>query len=829
MKIVVEGNCQAIPLAECLAVMQPAIRVERVAIGTPLDPLLEDGDVIFQQRNRRSAWRPEAAHRQGFLYPRIWFNAFHPDLVLVPGPRGSVLPPMGDYHSSLVLFAWHRGMSASRAAALFCEPVFERLGFFDCWDTAKRTLFEEARIAGMPLDEMFGRWERSGAFMHTSNHPVLGVVADLARALMRLARLDALVLTPEYYLNDSMLEKGVWPIYPELAQRLGLRGAYAFKPTRDPTAAVMLLDLEEFIARSFEAYASMSPEALACSRLEYPAYRDLESAVSRAPASPRVAPAAASPNAPLRDPSPYADLPPSRFWRRAIEKVPAVDVDPVGEPPFRVDRKVRIATAGSCFAQSMSRVLVRHGYDYFVAEPPPPELSADEARRAGYGIFSTRCGNVYTARQLLQLLERAYGRLTPRDVAWMRPDGRYADPFRPQIEPAGFASVAELLASRERHLAAVRTMCEQLDVLIFTLGLTEAWRSSQDGAVFPLAPGVSAGRMDPSHYEFVNFTTGEVRDDFAAFVRRLKEINPAARVVLTVSPQPPIATYEPRHVLVSSTYTKAALRAAADEIERTCDDVWYFPGYEVVAGGFNRGAYYENDLRTVTPAGVEHVMRLFFAHGSPDGAQVTDRVDDALFLAENEANMDAVCDEEAIAFDAAAPVRTLAGEAPQRSDAWPDYKVFLDQERANYFRLGDGEPAGTMDPLAPASMRAPIAIALPPAMTAGTVVALPCTVRNDGDAALASGGEYPVFVCYRWYDADGALTEIGRSIHTPLPEPLEPGTALDLTMRVAAPQYPGDYALRVALLQSQIAWFDDVDPANRVEAAVTVAEKVPVR
>ena len=71
-----------------------------------------------------------------------------------------------------------------------------------------------------------------------------------------------------------------------------------------------------------------------------------------------------------------------------------------------------------------------------------------------------------------------------------------------------------------------------------------------------------------------------MRDDLAAFLARLKRVNPDAKVVLTVSPQPPIATYEPRHVLVSATYTKAALRVAADEIERTHPDVWYFPGYE---------------------------------------------------------------------------------------------------------------------------------------------------------------------------------------------------------------------------------------------------------
>ena len=166
------------------------------------------------------------------------------------------------------------------------------------------------------------------------------------------------------------------------------------------------------------------------------------------------------------------------------------------------------------------------------------ELTSQEARRANYRVFSTRSGNIYTARQLVQLFDRAYGTFVPSDRAWLRPDGRYADPFRVMVEPDGFASEDELLESREGHLTAVRTMFERLDVLIFTLGLTEAWQSTADGAVFSAAPGSVAGEMDASRYEFVNFSAAGVRADLDAFLARLQSVNAGARVVLTVSPVP---------------------------------------------------------------------------------------------------------------------------------------------------------------------------------------------------------------------------------------------------------------------------------------------------
>jgi hypothetical protein len=600
MKISVIGPCQAAPLAECLSVMNPALRVERFLWDG--DPGPAGGDhLVFRQRNRRTIWAPAEARPGEFLYPRLWFNAFHPDLVYVAGPNGAVPPPMGDYHSSLVLYGWHRGMRAAETARLFCEPVFETLSFFDFWSPARETLLAEGLDLDFPIADMLSRWERRGWFMYAPNHPALFVMADIARELARRAGLVPALSTPEYYVNDPLLAQAVWPLYPGIAERLGLSGAYQFKLGLPPGTAPLTLDLDEFIARSFEAYESMSPESLACTRLNRPAYRNLEHVAAGERKRPRTSAqnGTAVPVEGARAASPYAGLPSFHFWRQAVAQVLPHEVDPTSPPPFRIDRRTRIATLGSCFAQHMSSVLEQHGYTFFVAEPPPAELSPQEAQRTNYGVFSTRTGNVYTARQLVQLFDRAYGTFAPSERSWLRPDGRYADPFRVMVEPDGFASVDDLLESRERHLAAVRTMFERLDVLIFTLGLTEAWRSAADGAVFSAAPGSVAGEMDASRYEFVNFSAADVRADLDAFLARLNSVNAGARVVLTVSPVPLVATYEACHVLVATTYSKAALRVAAHEVDRTHANVWYFPSYELVTGGFNRGAYFERDLRTV--------------------------------------------------------------------------------------------------------------------------------------------------------------------------------------------------------------------------------------
>jgi hypothetical protein len=314
---------------------------------------------------------------------------------------------------------------------------------------------------------------------------------------------------------------------------------------------------------------------------------------------------------------PYKSLPPTAFWRSAVASVPPQDVDPVGTFDLKIEPDTRIATAGSCFAQHIARHLKKSGYCYYVAEPGHPILSASVRERQNYGLFSARYGNIYTARQLRQLFERAYGRFVPAEDYWDKAAGVVVDPFRPTTQPGGYISRQEAAADRKQHLAAVRFMLETLDIFVFTLGLTECWRSREDGAVFPICPGVEGGAFDPARYEFYNQSVEDVVGDLAAFRGGLAEVNPKAEIVLTVSPVPLVATAEPgAHVLSATTYSKSVLRVAAETMRQRFENVHYFPSYEIVTGAFSRGGYFADDLRNVLENGVDHVMRLFMAHAA---------------------------------------------------------------------------------------------------------------------------------------------------------------------------------------------------------------------
>jgi len=348
---------------------------------------------------------------------------------------------------------------------------------------------------------------------------------------------------------------------------------------------------------------------------------------------------------------PYKTLADHCYWRRAISDVPIADVDPIVGVPFRVGRRDRIATAGSCFAQHIARYLRASGYAYFVTECAHPMMTEADLAGYNYGVFTARYGNIYTTRQLVQLLDRAYGRFQPADDAWLAADGHLVDPFRPQIQPDGFCSKREFDYDRARHFRAVRAAFEGCDIFVFTLGLTEAWRSREDGAVYPLCPGVAGGSFDRERHEFHNFSVYETITDLQVFLDILHGVNPRARVILTVSPVPLVATATPNHVLSATTYSKSVLRVACEHVAGEYGHVYYFPSYEVITAPSSRGVYFAQDCRSVTKAGVAHVMRLFMLHltegsDSLGPTEVPSEVD--LHAARMEELVEANCDEEAL-------------------------------------------------------------------------------------------------------------------------------------------------------------------------------------
>jgi len=316
--------------------------------------------------------------------------------------------------------------------------------------------------------------------------------------------------------------------------------------------------------------------------------------------------------------TPYSALPPSAFWKTGVAQENPFAMEDIYQKKYDIPHAAKIATAGSCFAQHISFHLKKNGYKVIDVEPAPLTLAESDHHKHGYSMYSARYGNIYTVRQLLQLAQEALGDWSPVNYIWKK-NGRFYDALRPAIEPDGHESPEDVIQSREDHIAKVRELFETLDVFIFTLGLTEMWVHKESGTVYPTAPGAVVGEYDGDMYEFKNAQFGEVLSDFNDFQKALLKIRGGKRfhILLTVSPVPLTASASGLHVLVSTSFSKAILRAVAGQLVSNQPHIDYFPSFEIVTNPRLHSSSYTHNLRSVRDEAVANVMSHFFAVHNP--------------------------------------------------------------------------------------------------------------------------------------------------------------------------------------------------------------------
>jgi hypothetical protein len=335
--------------------------------------------------------------------------------------------------------------------------------------------------------------------------------------------------------------------------------------------------------------------------------------------------------------SPYSGLPQRAFWRGGVAGAGPFPPD-IYQPRHKLTKETRVFTAGSCFAQHVGAAMKTASIAVIDTEPARRGMPPETARRYGYGTYAARFGNIYTLRQFRQLIEEMTGQFTPALPVWEK-GGRHWDALRPGVEPEGLASSALVAEMRAHHLQRLATAVERADMVVFTLGLTEAWEHAETGTVYPTAPGTIAGDFDPDMFRFVNFDVADMLEDFGTLDTTLRQINPDFTWLLTVSPVPLAATATGEHVLSATVRSKSTLRVVCDMLCRAYDKVDYFPSYEMVTSPAHATSPFEADLRSVKREVVQGIMQSFLAaHGL--GKAATNTTPETV-----DAQGDAVCED----------------------------------------------------------------------------------------------------------------------------------------------------------------------------------------
>jgi hypothetical protein len=286
-RIAVIGNCQSYGVAYAMKLLDPSATVDHFsAIGKSLGTIeffaktLGNYDYVFSHEfppghlKNGGINELRALFDRLIMFPAITFQAFHPDLIYLLDETANYAQlqgPLGPYQSALAVFAYHKGLSLEEANALFNQNVFEAVGYLNMWDSAAHELVNYAKLNfDMDLSFELLTWARRGVFMYSTVHPKGYVLFDIARRLFAKVGLQARELDYEYYAIHDLARSEIFPIYPPIAERLGVPGSYLFKLQNHHLSAGVggFLNLPQYLAACYKIYQRSSPSKMRHPRVD---------------------------------------------------------------------------------------------------------------------------------------------------------------------------------------------------------------------------------------------------------------------------------------------------------------------------------------------------------------------------------------------------------------------------------------------------------------------------------------------------------------------------------------------------------------------------------
>jgi hypothetical protein len=289
------------------------------------------------------------------------------------------------------------------------------------------------------------------------------------------------------------------------------------------------------------------------------------------------------------------------------------------EPSFQLEPGERVFTVGSCFARNIERRLSQLGFELPARDFALP---AEERASETENDFLNKYPPHSILNEFRWALDPAYA--FPEDGFFEIRRGLWHDPHSaPNLKPAKRERVEE----RRAMVQALYSQIPQCRVLVMTLGLIEAWFDEKTGYYLNGAPPTPVMRADPERFRLDVLKPDEIVAALTEIYALLTRYgHPDFRILLTVSPVPMRSTFTGQDAITANTYSKSALRAAAQMFVHGRDRVDYFPSYEIVTLS-NRSAAFIQDNRHVTPQLVDSIVDQVVTAYCPTALEAEDELD----------------------------------------------------------------------------------------------------------------------------------------------------------------------------------------------------------
>jgi hypothetical protein len=238
-------------------------------------------------------------------------------------------------------------------------------------------------------------------------------------------------------------------------------------------------------------------------------------------------------------------------------------------PRFRLRMPSRVFTIGSCFARNIEEAL-----DPYDVTMPTRHFTvpSDEWKFRPNGLL-----NEYNPGSIAQRIGFALDGTTASPKTVRAVPGGAVD----LLLPGGPKVDAARAIERRAQIDAVYRELPRSDLLIITLGMTEAWYDTEAKAYLNRMPPGDARRETGRYVLRVMDLDESVRVLDAAFTR-LFTASPDLRVVMTVSPVPMQTTFTSVDAVLANTISKSTLRLCAQALWERFERIDYFPSYEMI-------------------------------------------------------------------------------------------------------------------------------------------------------------------------------------------------------------------------------------------------------
>jgi len=265
-------------------------------------------------------------------------------------------------------------------------------------------------------------------------------------------------------------------------------------------------------------------------------------------------------------------------------------------PPVIPEKKFvtnnsKVCAMGSCFADEMGWWLRSNGVDV-----------GDHGEVEDLQHLLYRWGTFFNPKNLSDCLDRVINNaweIEDRHFAYVkRENAIYYLFMKIRANSNNLDEVKEKLVEIETYW---KNWIAESDVIIFTLGLIEAWIDTKNGRSWQAFVGnIRSAKSYNNYAKFHVLSYKECLREVKKSIELVNSFGNKKNIIITVSPIPLDYTFRDQDIVTANRISKSILRVVADTVSQLYSNVYYFPSFEIVMDCIGPKAYKE-DLRHVRP------------------------------------------------------------------------------------------------------------------------------------------------------------------------------------------------------------------------------------